>query len=442
MRILFISNYFPPEVNAPATRLYEHACHWVRDGHEVEVLTSVPNFPEGKVYDGYRNRFTREDIDGIKVTRVPMFVSPNEGILRRALSYLSFMVSARWYVRRLQQEPDVVVATSPQIFAAVVGYLVARFEQVPFVLEIRDLWPESIVAVGAMQRNGVIRLFERLELFLYEHADHIVVLTEAFREFIERKNIEAGKISVLMNGAELSAYEKTLDADRLRELRRRYALEGKFVASYIGTVGMAHRADVMLEAARRCTDPNVVFMVVGTGAERDKLTAMQEALRLPNVRLIDKQPKDVIPYFLALTDVSVVHLKATPLFRTVIPSKIFEAMATRTPIVLGLEGESRRLVERAEAGIAFPPEDAGALMEAVLRLRDDPTLYVHMANRGYEYVHDRHDRHVLARRYATLLHRVVWGIPMPEPAVVPELEPREDRQPAPSVVSPSVGSTA
>jgi 3-isopropylmalate dehydratase small subunit len=202
MRILFISNYFPPEVNAPATRVYEHAKQWVSDGHEVEVLTSCPNFPEGEVYDGYENHLAVERVDGITVTRVPMYVTPNKGIFRRTLSYISFMGFARWYADCLQNEPDVLVATSPQFFAAIAGYWLARLKQVPFVLEIRDLWPESVVAVGAMERNLIIRSFERLEKFLYREADRIVPVTNAFKRSIVEKGIDPGKITVIENGVE------------------------------------------------------------------------------------------------------------------------------------------------------------------------------------------------------------------------------------------------
>ena len=409
MRVLFISNYFPPEVNAPATRLYEHARQWVADRHEVEVLTSVPNFPEGKVYKGYRNRYSREKVAGIEVMRVPMYVAENKGLVKRTLSYLSFMLSSIAYCWRVTHRPDVVVATSPQFFAAVGGYFVALLMRARFVLEVRDLWPESIVAVGATNRNGVIRLFEQIERFLYRHSDHIIVVTEAFKRFIVEKGIAPEKISVLKNGFDLRELEKPVEQEQVEAMRREYGLEGKFVASYIGTIGMAHGVEVLLRAAQRCSDPDVVFMVVGTGAQRTELEALQAKLQLPNFRLIDKQPKDRVPYLMALSDVSVVHLKDSPLFRTVIPSKIFEAMAMKRPIVLGVKGETQDIIEAAEAGIAVQPEDADALVEAVRRLREDASLYRSMAHNGHAYVHAYHDRKKLARRYWAMLEGVFKG---------------------------------
>ena len=405
MRIQFVSNYFPPEVNAPATRLDEHARQWVRDGHDVEVLVSVPNFPEGEVYDGYENEFTRETRHGIDVRRVPMYVSANEGTILRTLSYVSFMLSAIWYARK-SPTPDVVVATSPQFFAAVAGWWIARYHGVPFVLEIRDLWPESIVAVGAMERNAVIRLLERIERFLYRQANQIVVVTDAFKQSIAAKGIPEDKIKVLKNGVDLDRWDESLDHHKLDQMRRDHDLDGKFVASYIGTIGMAHRADVLLEAAMRCDEPDVVFLVVGAGAQREALEQRHRNVHAPNFRLLDKVPKADVPYLLALSDVSVVHLRDSDLFKTVIPSKIFESMATRTPIVLGVRGETRAIIEEAEAGVFFPPEDADALADAVVQLKRNPSRHAELAQNAYEYVHAHFDRTDLAREYAALLKDV------------------------------------
>lgn len=405
MHILFVSNYFPPEVNAPAIRLHEHARQWVTDGHSVDVLTSVPNFPEGEVHGEYENRLTEETWDGIRVTRVPMYVSPNEGVLRRALSYVSFMLSACWYAGRLPT-PDVLVATSPQFFAAIAGYVIAWRKDIPFVLEIRDLWPESIVAVGAMGRNIVIRFFEWLEKALYDAADGIVVVTDSFKEVIAGKGIPRRKISVIKNGINPNDWDAPLAESRLEELERKHNLEGKFVTSYIGTIGMAHRADILLEAARRCDDPEVVFMVVGAGARREELEARQDELQLDNFRLVDKVPKETVPYLLALSDVSVVHLREDPLFETVIPSKMFEAMATRTPLLLGVRGEARTIVENAGAGIPVPPEDPDALVEGVLHLKERPELRRQMGKNGRQHVRTHYNRKVLSREYAVLLQSV------------------------------------
>ena len=334
MRTLFIGNNFPPEVNALARRLYEHARQWATDGEEVVVITDVPNFPEGEVYEGYENRYSEETVDGIQVVRVPMWISKNEGAVKRIASFISFMLSAIWFSRRVKGRFDVVAASSPQFFSGLAGYFVSRMKRAPFVLEIRDLWPESIVAVGAMSRNWIIRLLEHVELFLYRHSDHIVVVTNSFKRYMVEKGIDPAKISVIKNGADLEAYGEPIDEQIIEQIKEEHDLHGKFIVSYIGTIGMAHRADILLEAARQCSIEDVVFVVVGTGAERKKLEDRLQAEPQANFRLIDKQPKDKVRYWLALSNASVVHLKDTPLFKTVIPSKIFEAMAMRIPILM------------------------------------------------------------------------------------------------------------
>ncbi|MEM8557588.1 MAG: glycosyltransferase family 4 protein [Bacteroidota bacterium] len=407
MRVLFVSNYFPPEVNAPATRLYEHAKQWVADGGEVEVLTSVPNFPEGEVYAGYENRLTLEEHEGIEALRVPMYVAANEGGFKRIRSYLSFMRSAIQNARRVRQKPDIVVGTSPQFFCALAGYWIARRFGVPFVLEVRDLWPESVVAVGAMSRNWIIRFFEKVERYLYRHADHVVVVTDSFVDHVVRGGARRECVSVIKNGADLDRLREPLDETERAQVRSQHGWNGKFVAAYMGTIGMAHRADVLLKAAQRCEDPDIAWVVVGAGAERAALERRAAELALPNFYLVDKQPKERIFYYLAESDVSVVHLRDLPLFRTVIPSKLFEAMAFGTPIVLGVRGESKNLIDSSGAGLSVPPEDPEALVEAVLSLKQDRERYERAARDGQRFVAEHFDRRKLARRYWSLLEKVV-----------------------------------
>ena len=403
MTILFVSNYFPPEVNAPANRLSEHARVWVQREREVEVLTAVPNFPEGRIYDGYRNRLTRETVDGIETLRVPMYVAPNQGTVRRTLSYLSFMISAAWFAGKVRRRPEVVVATSPQFFAALGGWQVARRFQVPFVLEIRDLWPDSIVAVGALPDSPLIRLFRRLERFVYRKADHIVVVTESFRDKLIADGVPPEKLSVVRNGVDLGSVQCP-SSESLKTRRRELGLQDRFVASYVGTMGMAHRADVLLDAAERCVDENIVFVLAGAGAEVDRIR--ERGRDLSNVLVLPKLPRREALDIVALSDVSVVHLRRSPLFRTVIPSKMFEAMAMGTPVLLGVEGEAREILEEAGGGLAFEPEDPDALLRCIERLKANPELQIQLAAAGVRHVAQHFDRRVLAERYLEILDRV------------------------------------
>jgi len=409
VRILFLTHYFPPEVNAPASRTFEHCRAWARDGHEVCVATNVPNHPAGRIYPGYRNALAQtETVSGIKVYRLWTFLAANRGVLRRSLgyfSYLAMVVLAAPFLPRT----DIVVSTSPQFFCGLAGYVVSRLKRVPWVLEIRDLWPESIVAVGAVQRSLMLRWLVWLANFAYRKADRIVCVTDSFKEAIVAEGIDPSKIEVIKNGVDLQFFspERSVgpEAARIPGLEN---TQGKFVISYVGTHGMAHGLDSVLAAAELVRDlPDVLFLLVGDGAERDHLVKQRDMMRLDNVVMLEQQPKTRMPAVWAVTDVSLVVLKDQPLFRTVIPSKIFESMAMMKPVILGVRGESAELLAESGAGIAVPPENPAQLARAVRRLYADVDERRAMGVAGRRFVEERFDRQVLAARYAALLGRLV-----------------------------------
>ena len=411
LNILFLSNYFPPEVNAPANRLADHVRVWVEDEHGVEILTAVPNFPEGRVYPSYANRLTIEAYHGARVTRVPVFASPNRGTMRRTLSYLSFMVSAILYRRRIRSRPDVVVATSPQFFAGIAGAWIASRFDVPFVLEIRDLWPDSIVAVGALPDSLVIRTFRRIERWLYRRADHVVAVTDAFVDALKSKGVPPDKVSVVKNGVDLETVRPP-SHDRRRTIRENLGIDDRFVASYVGTLGMAHGADVLLDAAALAAssdapdDDRFVFLLAGDGSERRSIEERLRERDTGNAILLEKQSREGALDLVAASDASVVHLRDRPLFRTVLPSKMFEAMALGRPIILGVDGEARRTLEASGAGVFVPPENPEALLTELRRLRDDDRLRTRLEAAGPPFIREHFNRRLLARRYADILAAV------------------------------------
>jgi len=404
MHILFLSHYFPPEVNAPASRTFENAKRWIRAGHEVTVVTCVPSHPKGVIYPGFQKRlFQWDDIDGIRVLRVMTYLSPNKGFLKRIANYVSYMISAICF-SPLVKHADIVVSTSPQFFCGLAGYFVARMKGLKWVLEIRDLWPESIVTVGAIQQRQVIRFLEGLEKFLYVHADHIVSLTHAFKRHIAGKGVPEDQISIITNGADFEMYRPLA---RQNEISAIHGLNDQFVVSYIGTHGMAHSLKTVLEAASILKDrKDIRFLLVGDGAERDALVKEKERLGLDNVLMLPQQPKEKMPEFLAASDVSMVLLKKDDLFKTVLPSKLFEAMAMERPIILGVDGESREILENAACGIYMEPENAGELAAAVEKLYRDRALVKTLGENGRLYVKRHFDREKLAVRYLTLLEGV------------------------------------
>ncbi|QWP75560.1 glycosyltransferase family 4 protein [Lysobacter sp. K5869] len=371
MRILFLTDNFPPEGNAPATRTYEHAVRWVRAGHEVTVITCAPNFPEGKLFPGYRNAWRSvETLDGIRVVRVKTYITANEGFLKRTLDYLSFM-AAGTFAGLFERRHDVVVATSPQFFCALGGWALARLKRRPFVFELRDLWPASITAVGAMKRSAAIRVLEKLEMFLYRSADAIVPVTQSFREELIHRGVDADKIHVVLNGVDLQRYRP---AARDEAMAKQYDLDGRFVVGYLGTHGMAHGLEKVIEAAELLReDPRIVFFFAGSGAERARVEQMAAERALPNVRMIPRQPKEMMPKLWSLCDLSLIPLRDTSVFASVIPSKLFEGMGMGIPALMSLpRGEAVRIVESTGCGVCVAPENAQAMAAEIAALAGDP----------------------------------------------------------------------
>ncbi|MDI5934358.1 glycosyltransferase family 4 protein [Halomonas kalidii] len=386
MRILFLSDNFPPETNAPANRLYDHAVRWVQAGHEVTVVTCAPNFPEGQVFPGYRNRwYAVEEWEGIRVVRVKSYITSNEGFLKRTLDYVSFMISG-FLGGLFQKRPDVIVASSPQFFAAVGGWALAAVRRKPFVFELRDLWPASIVAVGAMQESRTIRLLEKLELFLYRRARRVVAVTHAFKQDLVERGIDGDKIDVVLNGVDLQRYSH-MAADP--ELQREHGLVDKFVVGYLGTHGMAHALNKVLEAAERLEDrEDIVFLFVGAGAAKAGLEAQAKEHGLTNVRFVPRQPKDAMPGYWSLCDLALIPLRDTPVFESVIPSKMFECMAMGIPVLMSLpEGEATGILRDSGAGSCVPPEDPDAMADAIAELKDNDTKRSALKEYGLKAAH-------------------------------------------------------
>ncbi|ANT65153.1 glycosyltransferase family 4 protein [Prosthecochloris sp. CIB 2401] len=371
MKILFLTDNFPPEVNAPATRTYEHCREWVKQGVEVTVITCAPNFPQGKVYDGYRNRlFQREEMDGIQVVRVWSYITANEGFLKRTVDYISFGVSS--FIAGLFHDADLVVATSPQFFSAMSGRTLSWIKRKPWVMEVRDLWPESIKHVGGMQDNAVIKYLEWEEKRCYEQAAGIVTVTDSFVREIKEKGIDCDKFAVVKNGANLELFRPR---QKNQVLLDAHGLQGKFVVGYIGTHGMAHKLDFIVSCAIQVKHADVHFLFIGNGAEKSNVMAHAESLGCTNVTFLDSVPKDRIAEYLSVTDVALVPLRKTDLFTTVIPSKIFENASMQKPLLLGVDGEARALVEEYGAGLFFEPENEADFLAKLDCLYTDRVEY-------------------------------------------------------------------
>ncbi|MCA9188965.1 MAG: glycosyltransferase family 4 protein [Planctomycetales bacterium] len=409
MRITIFSHYFPPEGNAPASRTFEHARQWVEAGHEVTVVTCVPNVPTGIAYAGYRNHLwpQRESRHGIEVVRVWTYLSPNSGTLPRIGNYVSYMLSAvlafMFFVRR----PNVIVATSPQFFCGWAGILAGWLKWTPTVLEIRDIWPESIMAVGAMHRGWTIRFVEWLERWMYRAASHIVTVGKGYRDNIQTKVPAATRISVITNGVDGRLFAPAPVSECFR---RRFGLGDRFVCAYVGTLGMAHGLDVVIRAAellRQRRRDDIVFLLVGDGAHRARLERQVEQAELGSyVRFAGLLPKADMPMALTSSDALLIHLRKCELFTTVIPSKLFESMAVQRPIILGVRGEAAEILHDFNAGLQMEPENEHDLASAVVRLAEDPEYAAQLGINGRVAVMEKYRRDVLAAEYLSLLCEV------------------------------------
>lgn len=399
MKILFLSDNFPPEVNAPATRTFEHCREWVKAGHEVTVITCFPNYPQGRVYPGYKNSLCKTEwMDGIKVVRVWSYMTANKGFIKRIIDFISFSVTS--FIAGLFQKCDVIVATSPQFFTALSGRTLHFFKRRPWIMEVRDLWPDSIKAVGAMKESFVLKYFSKEELWCYKSARKIVVVTNSFKREISNKGIPAEKISVVKNGANTDLFKPRAKSP---ELLKKLGLEGRRVLGYVGTLGMAHKIDFLIDCVKDLND--YALMILGNGAERDNIKQKIESEGLKNIVLIDSVPKELVPEYIALQDAALVNLRKSPLFTTVIPSKIFETASMRIPILLGVDGEAREMVEEFGAGLFYEPENKAEFLERLNTLFSSKEVYEACCDGG-EKLAEAYDRKRLAAEMLNIIAEV------------------------------------
>ncbi|MFO7841076.1 MAG: glycosyltransferase family 4 protein [Fidelibacterota bacterium] len=375
MRILFLTDNFPPEVNAPATRTYEHCREWVKQGADVTVITCAPNFPRGKVFEGYQNKYAEESIDGIRVIRVRTYIAANKGTVRRSLDYLSFYFAAIRAGRRL--DCDVIIGTSPQFFTVLAAKRLAKFRKKPWIMEVRDIWPESIKVVEAVRESMIIRYLEKKEIQCYDSAEKIVCVTRGIYNRLKERGVPEGKLKVFTNGSNL---EKYFPREKNAGLLKKFKLEKKSVVGYVGTMGLSHKLDFILRCAFRIEDPSIHFLLVGEGAEKENLLRLKSELGLKNVTITDGIPKTAVPEYLSVIDIALINLKKKDLFLGALPSKIFENAAMGKPLLLGLQGEAQRVVEKYRAGLSFEPENEDDFIEKLRILKRNKEFYKQCAD--------------------------------------------------------------
>ncbi len=404
MRILYISQYFPPEVGATQNRAYEMATHLVRMGHQVTMLTEVPNHPKGIIHAGYRRKLVvRETLAGVEVVRVWVVATPRKTFLTRLGFYVSFAVLATAVGVCLRRRYDVVFATSPPLFVGAAGLAISRLRRIRFVFEVRDVWPLSAVELGEIRSQTYARLAEKLEIALYRHAQAIPVVTRGILATLRRRGVSEEKLVLIPNGTNTELFY-----DRGPQARTTFGWGDEFVAMYAGILGIAQGMEVLCEAARLLKHrKDIRFVFVGEGPVKEQVRQLAAEWELDNLLLLDEVPRERAPLLISAADVCIVPLKKKPLFAGALPSKMFDAWACSRPILLAVDGEARRVLEEAKGGLYVPPEDAQALAAGICRLAANRRLARSLGANGRRYVERHYSRQAQAQRLAQLLKEIL-----------------------------------
>jgi glycosyltransferase involved in cell wall biosynthesis len=405
-RILYFCHYFSPEIGAAQARLLEISRRWVEMGHEVKVVTCFPNYPDGIIPDEYRGkRYMVEEIDGIKVFRSWVLSIPHGGFFAKTIGYLSFAVSSMFQTLPRIGEVDIVIASSPPIFSIFSAYLFSRVKRVPFIFEIRDLWPAAIIELGALKNKWVIRALEAFEMFLYHHADKIIGVTDSFSRILTERGIDPSKLDTVTNGVDTEFFRPE---NRNNSVRSELGLDDKFVVLYLGTHGISQALSAQIDAAELLKDQaDIQFLFVGEGAEKQKLAAYAAEKKLNNVVFLPNQPKQRVPEFYAAADICLAPLRNISLFDNFIPCKIFEIMSCGKPIVASLRGEAANIMQQGGAAIIVEPENSSEIAKAILSLKTNDHLRRQMAENGRALVISSYSRTRLAEQYAKILEKIV-----------------------------------
>ncbi len=399
MRILYLTQYFPPEAGATQTRAYEMANNWVRLGHQVTILTEFPNHPSGIIPPTYKGKvFERSTLDGIEVLRVWVKASPVKNFRNRMLFYLTYMVNASLAgIFFTHGKYDLLYATSPPLFVGGAAIGLSLFKRIPMIFEVRDLWPESAVALGELSNPKAIALATKLEQMCYRRSMQVVVVTQGIYNRLVQRGISKDKLFLLPNGANTDLF--TFSQNGRDRIRREMGLENKFVCLYAGIHGLAQGLETIIGAAKLLqSSPEFHFILIGDGPKKAEIVSLANSYALPNLTLLPEKPREQIPDFLSAADVALIPLKKAEIFKGALPSKIFDAWACERPVLLSIDGEARMVVENVMGGIFIPPEDPIKMSEALINLKNSPGERAQMGINGLTYTRKNHSRAVLAEK--------------------------------------------
>lgn len=403
MRILFLTQYFPPETGAPQNRLYELAIRLRRSGHEVSILTAMPNYPAMEVLPAYKGKlYAKETMDGMAVFRTWIYVSKKKKIIPRLINYFSFVFTSLFAGLFKVPKHDFVFCESPPLFLGISAFLISLFSRSKMIFNVSDLWPESAEQLGLITNKSILKITTLLEEFLYRKSYKISGQTQGIVSNISSRFPEK-EVFWLPNGVDINLYGKIKETPNWRN-----ALgfkEEDFILLYAGIIGHAQGLDVILKAADRLRlHSRIKFVLLGEGPEKERLMGLKQELGLKNVVFLNGVTKSEMPVILHSIDASIVPLKKLPLFLGAIPSKIFEVLAMRKPVLLGVDGEARNLfVNQGNCALYFTPESSNELAERIEELTSNPALCKQLGDNGYSYVAENFNRDKIAEKFEKFL---------------------------------------
>lgn len=402
MRILFLTQYCPPEVGAPQNRIFEFAKKLKEFGHEVTILTALPNYPRGEIFDEYKGRgVVIEEIEGIKIVRTSIYATKSKSFTKRLRNYLSFTFSSVLKGAKHIDKQDVIITESPPLFLGFSGFVLAKLKKAKFIFNISDLWPESAIKLGVLHNKLFIKMSVWLEEFCYRHAAAVTCQTQGIVDDIVNRGFDKNKIHLLTNGVDTNLFKKE---NRDEDFRREIGIENKFALCYAGIHGIAQGLQVIINAAEIVKDEeNIQFIFVGDGPEKQDLIKMAQERGLNNVTFLPLQPKKNMPKIVASMDAAIIPLRKLELFKGALPSKMFETLASEIPIILPVQGEAAKLINSANAGIVVEPENSKEIAEAVLKLYNDIELRKNLGENGRAYVMENYARENITRKLEKIL---------------------------------------
>jgi len=402
MRILLYTQYFPPETNAPANRWDYFAKYLKEKGHEITVLTSYPNHPLGKIFDGYKNRWcSKESQDDLEIIRNWTYISSSRKFIPRFLNYSSFAFSS--FINSLfLKKYDLIIASLPPLSVGFIGQKIAKKQKKPLVLDVRDLWPEAAEETGYLKKGWLYFYFLKKAAKLYHQTNTILVNSLAIlEELVCSYGVPKAKIEYLPNGADLKFFQTDVDTS---VIDKKYNIQKKFVVLYTGLLGYAQAPEIMIEAADVLRDKkDIVFLIVGTGPLEKELKIEARKLKLTNVIFTGLRPHEEMPQFVTLADICLIPYKNKETFKDNIPSKMFDYLASGTPIIINLEGEASSILLKSQTGILVKPENPQSLADGILKLYADKSLRGKMGALAKTYAANNFDKREISQKLEIIL---------------------------------------